>query len=79
MDLNEIAKDIREIIEEKKRELELSFIEENHIYFMKDTDGQVRTDFPSVSKLLKHFYEPFPAQDIAYKKAKGDEVEIQSS
>tara|TARA_R110000803_G_scaffold48837_13_gene101640 strand:+ start:754 stop:1611 length:858 start_codon:yes stop_codon:yes gene_type:complete len=77
MDLNEIAKDIREIIEEKKRELELSFIEENHIYFMKDTDGQVRTDFPSVSKLLKHFYEPFPAQDIAYKKAKGDEVEMQ--
>ena len=77
MELNEIAKDIREILEVKKKELELSFIEENHIYFMKDKDGQVRTDFPSVSKLLKHFYEPFPAQDIAYRKAKGDEVEMQ--
>ena len=77
MELNEIAKDIREILEVKKKELELSFIEENQIYFMKDKDGQVRTDFPSVSKLLKHFYEPFPAQDIAYRKAKGDEVEMQ--
>ena len=77
MELNEIAKDIREILEVKKKGLELSFIEENHIYFMKDKDGQVRTDFPSVSKLLKHFYEPFPAQDIAYRKAKGDEVEMQ--
>ena len=77
MELNEIAKDIREILEVKKKELELSFIEENHIYFMKDKDGQVRTDFPSVSKLLKHFYEPFPAQDIAYRKVKGDEVEMQ--
>lgn len=77
MELNEIAKDIREILEVKKKVLELSFIEENHIYFMKDKDGQVRTDFPSVSKLLKHFYEPFPAQDIAYRKAKGDEVEMQ--
>jgi len=73
MELNEIAKDIREILEVKKKDLELSFIEENHIYFMKDTDGQVRTDFPSVSKLLKYFYEPFPADAIAYKMSKGDE------
>ena len=31
MELNEIAKDIREILEVKKKELELSFIEENQI------------------------------------------------
>ena len=76
-DLNKIAKEIRDVISDRQKELELSFIEENHIYFMKDKDGQVRTDFPSVSKLLKHFYEPFPAQDIAYRKAKGDDVEMQ--
>ena len=28
-------------------------------------------------KLLKLFYEPFPADEIAYKKAKGDRVEMQ--
>ena len=72
MDLNKIAEDIREIVEKKKEELSLSFVEENHIYYMKDKDGQVRNNFPSVSKILKHFYEPFPAEDIAYKKAKGD-------
>ena len=77
MDLNKIAEDIREIVEKKKEELSLSFVEENHIYYMKDKDGQVRNNFPSVSKILKHFYEPFPAEDIAYKKAKGDRIEMQ--
>tara|TARA_R110000796_G_scaffold87913_3_gene189332 strand:+ start:3690 stop:4544 length:855 start_codon:yes stop_codon:yes gene_type:complete len=77
MDLNKIAEDIRGIVEKKKEELSLSFVEENHIYYMKDKDGQVKNDFPSVSKILKHFYEPFPAEDIAYKKAKGDRIEMQ--
>ncbi len=40
-------------------------------------DGIVKNNFPSVSKLLKHFYEPFPAEYIAYKKAKGDRVEME--
>ena len=55
----------------------MSFTEEEHIYFMKDKDGIVRNNFPSVSKLLKNFYEPFPAEDIAYKKSKGDRVEME--
>jgi hypothetical protein len=77
MNLLEIAKDIREVVENKKNELNLSFIEEDHIYYMKDVDGKVKSNFPSVSKVIKHFYEPFPAEDIAYKKAKGDEIEMQ--
>jgi hypothetical protein len=77
MNLLEIAKDIREVVENKKKELNLSFIEEDHIYYMKDVDGKVKSNFPSVSKVIKHFYEPFPAEDIAYKKAKGDEIEMQ--
>ena len=72
-----VSEEIRNIIEDKKKELELSFTEEDHIYFMKDKDGVVRNDYPSVSKVIKHFYEPFPAEDIAYKKAKGDMVEME--
>ena len=77
MNLNKIAKNIRNILENKKKELQLSFIEKNHVYFMKDKDGQLRTDFPSVSKLLEHFYEPFPAHEVAFKKANGDQAEMQ--
>lgn len=76
-DIKKVSQDIRDIIEEVKERLELSFIEEDHIYYMKDKNGKVRNNFPSVSKVLKHFYEPFPAEDIAYKKAKGDRVEMQ--
>jgi hypothetical protein len=44
---------------------------------MKDKEGNIRNDFPSVSKLLKLFYEPFPAEEVAYRKAKGDEQEME--
>ena len=57
-DLKIISQEIRDIIDKKQKELELSFTEAEHIYFMKDRDGIVRNNFPSVSKLLKHFYEP---------------------
>jgi len=77
IELKTASQEIRDIIEEVKGKLELSFIEEDHIYYMKDKNGKVRNNFPSVSKVLKHFYEPFPAEDIAYKKAKGDRVEME--
>lgn len=72
MDLKVISKEIRDIFEDKKKELELSFIEETHTYFMKDDKGEVRSDWPSVSKVLKHFYTEFPAEEISLRKAKGD-------
>ena len=77
MELKKIAEEIREVVEEKKKELNLSFIEETHTYFMKNKKGETTKNWPSVSKLLKLFYEPFPADEIAYKKAKGDRVEMQ--
>jgi len=77
INLNEVAEEIREILEQKRNEYELSFIEDDHIYFMRDVDGKYRNDFPSVSKLLKKFYDEFPAEEIAYNKAKGDRVETQ--
>ena len=76
-DLKKIAEEIREILDKKRNEFELSFLEDDHIYFMRDVDGKYRNDFPSVSKVLKKFYEEFPAEDIAYKKAQGDMVEMQ--
>jgi hypothetical protein len=73
-DLNKIAVEIRDILTKKREELELTFIEEDHIYFMKDLNGEVRNDFPSVSKVLKKFYTEFPTEEAAMKKAKGDPV-----
>jgi hypothetical protein len=77
MELNKIAEEIRDILEEKRKELELTFIEDTHTYFMKDLDGVVKTNFPSVSKVMKYFYEEFPSDEIAEKKAKGDPEEKQ--
>jgi hypothetical protein len=77
MDLKQTAKEIREILDKRRKDIELTFIEEEHKYFMKGLDGEVRSDFPSVSKLLKKFYEEFPAEEISLKKAKGDVVEQQ--
>jgi len=74
IDLKEIAVEIRDILDKKREELGLSFIEEDHIYFMKDKDGKLRNDFPSVSKVLKKFYTEFPTEEAALKKAKGDVV-----
>lgn len=75
MDLNNIAKEIREIVAKKQMELNLNFIEEDHIYYMKDLHGVVRNDFPSVSKVLKKFYTEFPTEDAALNKANGDPYE----
>lgn len=72
MDLNKIAIEIREILDSKREELGLTFIEEDHVYFMKDVNGKLRNDFPSVSKVLKKFYTEFPTEEAALNKAKGD-------
>jgi hypothetical protein len=72
MDLKQIASEIRQILEDKRKELELTFIEDTHTYYMKDLDGEIKTSFPSVSKVLKKFYEEFDAEGIALNKAKGD-------
>lgn len=77
MNLKQTAKEIREILDKRRKDIELTFIEEEHKYFMKGDDGEIRSDFPSVSKLLKKFYEEFPAEEISLKKAKGDVVEQQ--
>jgi alpha-L-fucosidase len=72
MNLTDIVKEIREIITQKQIEFGLSFEEENHIYTMNG-----RTDYPSVSKVLKKFYTEFPVEEASYNKAKGDPIKQQ--
>lgn len=77
MNLQEIAVDIRNVIEQKRQEWGLQFFEDKHKYLMKGLDGKVRDNFPSVSKILKHFYTEFPTEEAALKKAGGDYVEAE--
>jgi hypothetical protein len=72
MELKEIVKEIREIISQKQNELGLTFEEENHIYTMNG-----KTDYPSVSKVLKKFYTEFATEEVANKVAKGDPIKQQ--
>lgn len=77
MNLEEVAKEIRDIIFLKQREFQLTFEEDLHKYTMIDDKGVLRDDFPSVSKVLKCFYDEFDSEGISYRKAKGDPYEQQ--
>lgn len=72
IDLNEVAKEIRVLLDKRREELDLTFVEDTHTYYMKDETGVVRNDYPSVSKVMKYFYEEFDTEGISLKKAKGD-------
>jgi hypothetical protein len=72
MNLKEIASEIREIVANKQKELQLTFEEDSHTYTMIDLSGELRSDWPSVSKVMKLFYDEFDSDGIAEKKAKGD-------
>lgn len=72
MNLNEISQEIKELLENKRQEHELKFVEEKHIYFMKDVDGKIKSNFPSVSKIIKKFHKPFDAEGMALKMSNGD-------
>lgn len=67
MKLNDVAKEIRDVISSRQKELGLVFEEERHIYTMNG-----KSDWPSVSKVLKKFYKAFPTEEAAYNKAGGD-------
>ena len=75
MNLYEIANDIRNILDERRKELNLYFIEDNHKYFMNNVEGVNKSNWLSVSSVLKKFYRPFPTEEASLRKAKGD-VEV---
>jgi hypothetical protein len=77
MDLKKISEEIREIISEKQKEFQLTFEEDSHKYTMLDANGNLRIDLPSVSKVMKLFYEEFDSEGISYRKANGDPYEQQ--
>jgi hypothetical protein len=72
MDLLKISQEIKDLLETKRKKIQLSFIEEDHVYFMQSKDGKLRNDFPSVSKLLKEFYIPFDANLKSLQMTGGD-------
>jgi hypothetical protein len=65
--LKSISEEIRDIIRLRQQELGLVFEEETHTYTMLKTSS-----WPSVSKIVKKFYEEFPTEEAAYNKAGGD-------
>lgn len=72
MDLKEISEDIKNILEKRRKELYLTFIEEDHKYYMKDVDGAIKSTFPSVSTIIKRFHKKFDANGISLKMAGGN-------
>ena len=69
MDLKSISEEIRNALQERRAELGLEFFEDEHRYTMRDTDGSVHSNFPSVSKVVKLFYTPFDAEGKSYQMA----------
>ena len=72
MNLGDISLEIRDVLEERRKQLELSFIEEDHIYYMRDLNGEIRSNFPSVSKLISKFHKHFDSEGKALQMCKGD-------
>jgi hypothetical protein len=77
MDLTKIAQEIRDILSERQKEFNLTFEEDNHKYTMMDVDGNLRSDFPSVSKVMKLFYDEFPSEQKAFEMAGGNPDEAE--
>ena len=77
-DLYKVRDEILEIVGSRQKELQLTFEEEAHKYTMLDINGKLKDDWYSVSKIIKKYYDEFPGQEIALKKAKGDVEEQQN-
>ena len=71
-ELLEVGQEIRDIITERQKEMELSFVEDTHTYYIRDRNGKITTKFPSVSTVIGQFYEPFPDLNKSYQMCDGD-------
>jgi len=73
IDLKITSEEIRDIIYQRQKELSLSFTEDTHTYFMRDLDGEIKSNFPSVSTVIKAFYNFFDASSTKdFKNCNGD-------
>jgi hypothetical protein len=71
-ELLDIAKEIRDIVSKKQEELSLTFVEDTHTYHIMDKDGNMTTNFPSVSTVIKQFYLDFPELEKSLDMVDGD-------
>ena len=69
--LTEFSLKIRKAIEDKQKELNLSFVEDTHTYHIRDKNGNMTTKFPSVSTVIKQFYNDFPSLEKSYQMSNG--------
>jgi hypothetical protein len=72
LELLKTSEEIRNILEERRNKIKLSFIEDKHIYYMENLKGEVTTKWPSVSKVLKSFYEPFDSDTKSLEMCNGN-------
>lgn len=73
MNLKETANEIKELLYNRQKEIDLSFIEDTHTYYMRDIDGNIKSNFLSVSTILKSFYNKFIAENTqAFINCNGD-------
>ena len=72
MNLKDVSEEIKFLLEQRRKELELEFFEDKHIYHMKDANGELKHNFPSVSKIIKKFHPHFDAEGKALQMSKGD-------
>tara|TARA_R110000796_G_scaffold19237_2_gene57781 strand:+ start:8093 stop:9082 length:990 start_codon:yes stop_codon:yes gene_type:complete len=73
--LEKIGVEIRQIIDEKQKELELTFVEDTHTYYIKTKGGEITSKFPSVSTVIKQFYVDFPDLEMSLSMSNNDIVE----
>lgn len=72
--LTEFAAEIKEVMADRREALALSFVENKHIYYMRDVKGNITSKYKSVSKIVKQFHAPFDSHGLSLKIAKGDPV-----
>lgn len=73
MDLKIIAQEIRDVIIEYQKNHSLTFVEDTHTYYIKNINGEIVSNLPSVSTVLECFYTHFNPQGTrAFKNCEGD-------
>jgi len=72
MNLIDTSSEILDILQKRRELLKLTFEESTHTYTMLDENNELRSDYPSVSKVIKSFYDEFDSEGISYRKAQGD-------
>jgi hypothetical protein len=71
-ELIKIGEEIRALIEVKQKELDLTFVEDTHIYHIRTLEGEMTTKFPSVSTVIKQFYNDFPDLEKSLQMSQND-------